>query len=43
MKKMKGVIRAGGFGKRLGELTKDFLKPLLPICSKPIINYIVEK
>lgn len=41
--KMKGVILAGGYAKRLWPLTKNLAKALLPIAGKPIINYIVEK
>ncbi len=37
------VIMAGGLGSRLGELTKDRPKPLLPVGGKPIIALIVEQ
>ena len=40
---MKAVILAGGMGKRLGELTRNTPKPLLPIAGYPIINYVVKK
>lgn len=36
------VIMAGGLGSRLGHLTKDRPKPLLPIQEKPILEVIVE-
>jgi glucose-1-phosphate thymidylyltransferase len=39
---MKAVVLAGGFARRLLPLTKDTPKPLLPICGKPIIEYVVE-
>lgn len=37
------LIIAGGFGKRLGSLTKKTPKPLLEIKGKPIIHHIVDK
>jgi glucose-1-phosphate thymidylyltransferase len=38
------IILAGGYGTRLGKITKNFPKPLLEIApSKPIINYIITK
>lgn len=39
---MKAVVLAGGFARRLLPLTKDTPKPLLPVCGKPIIEYVVE-
>ena len=40
---MKAMILAAGFGKRLGELTKNKPKPLLKIKGKPLIDYHIEK
>lgn len=40
---MKGVILAGGFGKRLYPVTKVTNKHLLPVYNKPIIYYAIEK
>lgn len=37
------IIMAGGFGKRLGSLTKKTPKPLLPIRGKPMLSLILEK
>ena len=37
------LIFAGGYGKRLGILTKKTPKPLLLINNKPFINYLLEK
>jgi len=33
---------AGGYGSRLGALTKDTPKPMLPIGNKPILEYILN-
>jgi glucose-1-phosphate thymidylyltransferase len=38
---MKAIVLAGGFAKRLWPLTKDTPKPLLPVCGKPIIDYVI--
>ena len=37
------LIMAGGFGKRLGELTKSMPKPMLEVSGKPIIRHIVDR
>ncbi len=39
---MKCLILAGGLGLRMGELGEGVAKPLLPLGSKLIIDYIVE-
>jgi len=39
---MKVIILAGGFGTRLPEYTKTIPKPMITICKKPIITYIIK-
>jgi len=39
---VKAVILAGGKGTRLGDLTKDIPKPMLPILGKPLLGYHIE-
>ena len=39
---MKVIILAGGFGTRLSEYTKTIPKPMIKICGKPIITYIIK-
>lgn len=36
------LIMAGGFGRRLGELTRTTPKPLLHVRSRPILDHILE-
>lgn len=36
------VILCGGMGLRLGELTKDLPKPLVPLLGRPVLDYIIE-
>ncbi|HEY1100020.1 MAG TPA: nucleotidyltransferase family protein [Myxococcota bacterium] len=35
------VVMAGGFGTRLGDLTKNTPKPMLPVGDKPLLEHIV--
>ena len=39
---MKAVILAGGKGTRLGKLTQDIPKPMIPVAGKPLLEYQVE-
>ena len=39
---MKGLILAGGLGKRLRPLTYSGPKQILPIANKPVLHYCVE-
>lgn len=38
----KVIIMAGGLGSRLGELTKDIPKPMLPLGNKPILENVIN-
>lgn len=37
------LVMAGGFGTRLGDLTKDTPKPLLPVGGKPMLAHVFER
>lgn len=39
---MKLFIATGGKGKRLGDLTKDIPKPMVPILGKPVLHHLVD-
>ncbi len=39
---MKAVLLAGGVGSRMGTLTKDTPKPMLPLLGKPVLEYQIE-
>ena len=42
IKNIQLVILSGGFGKRLGLLTKNNPKPLIVINKKPFLEYLVN-
>lgn len=37
------LVMAGGFGRRLGEMTRSVPKPLLPINGRPILDHILRR
>ena len=39
---MKTVIMFGGRGTRISELFPSILKPLVPICGKPVLEHEIE-
>ena len=40
---LRAVVMAGGFGTRLGELTEDTPKPMLPVGDRPLLERIIEQ
>lgn len=40
---VRAVVMAGGFGKRLGDLTKDTPKPMLKVGDRPLLEHIVTQ
>jgi NDP-sugar pyrophosphorylase family protein len=39
---MKVAILAGGFGTRLGELTRDMPKPMIEVAGRPYLQHVVD-
>lgn len=39
---MKAMVLCAGFGTRLGALTRDTPKPMLPLAGRPVLDYIVR-
>jgi NDP-sugar pyrophosphorylase family protein len=39
---MKVAILCGGLGTRLGELTRDLPKPMIPVAGRPFLELVVE-
>lgn len=40
---VEALVMAGGFGKRLGSLTEDLPKPMLPVGGRPLMEHLVER
>lgn len=40
---LRAVVMAGGFGKRLGPLTAETPKPMLPVGDRPLLERIIEQ
>ncbi|MEI8348772.1 MAG: nucleotidyltransferase family protein [Candidatus Omnitrophota bacterium] len=40
---MRILILAAGYGTRLYPLTNSIPKPLIPVCNKPLLNFLIEK
>ena len=40
---LNAILLCAGFGTRLGSLTRETAKPLLPVAGKPIVDYLVEQ
>ena len=41
-KLMKVAILAGGLGTRLGILTRDLPKPMIPVGGRPFLEFVIE-
>lgn len=39
---MQLLINVGGKGRRMGALTKEVPKPMIPLCGKPILEHLLE-
>ena len=40
---VKAVVLAAGKGTRMGSLTEDLPKPMLPVNGKPLLEHILEQ
>jgi dTDP-glucose pyrophosphorylase len=40
---LRAVVMAGGFGSRLGDLTSETPKPMLPVGDRPLLERIIEQ
>ena len=38
---MKAMVLCAGYGTRLGDLTREIPKPMLPLGDRPMLEYIV--
>lgn len=39
---MKAVVLSAGYGTRLGDLTRDLPKPLLPVAGQPLVAHVIR-
>lgn len=39
---MEAIVLAGGYGTRLGELTRETPKPMLPVGDRPFLYYVLQ-
>lgn len=39
----RALVMAGGFGKRLGDLTRTTPKPMLPVAGRPMLDRVLEQ
>jgi dTDP-glucose pyrophosphorylase len=42
LRSITALVMAGGFGRRLGDLTRTTPKPLLPVAGRPILDHVLE-
>ena len=40
---MKAILLCGGYGTRLGTLTKNLPKPLIKVGGKPVLEHIIDR
>ena len=40
---MKAIVLAGGYGTKLGTLTKNLPKPLIEVAGKPVLQHIIDR
>jgi NDP-sugar pyrophosphorylase family protein len=38
---VKAVVLSAGYGTRLGDLTRELPKPLLPVAGRPLVEYVI--
>jgi NDP-sugar pyrophosphorylase family protein len=39
---MRAMVLCAGYGTRLGSLTRELPKPMLPVCERPMLGYILN-
>jgi dTDP-glucose pyrophosphorylase len=42
LRSVRALVMAGGFGRRLGDLTRETPKPLLPVRGRAILDHVLE-